>query len=83
QCIIIVEKDGIFSRLREDKFFDTLPSILVTGRGFPDLATRVFVSFLSRSLNIPVIGLSDCNPFGASIILTYKLGSARMPLETQ
>lgn len=26
--------------LREDKFFDTVPSLLITGRGFPDLATR-------------------------------------------
>ncbi|KAK1945257.1 Meiotic recombination protein SPO11 [Phytophthora citrophthora] len=55
-----------------------VPSILITGRGFPDLAT----SLLSNALNIPVLGLCDCNPFGLSIMLTYKLGSARMPLES-
>ncbi|TMW56697.1 hypothetical protein Poli38472_006707 [Pythium oligandrum] len=82
-CILVVEKDGIFNRLREDRFVDQLPSIIVTGRGFPDLATREFVSLLSRTLELPVIGLSDCNPFGLSIMLTYKLGSARMPLDTR
>ncbi|EGZ16154.1 hypothetical protein PHYSODRAFT_506531 [Phytophthora sojae] len=66
----------------EDKFYKMVPSILITGRGFPDLATRVFVSLLSHALKIPVLGLCDCNPFGLSIMLTYKLGSARMPLES-
>eukprot|EP00644_Phytophthora_capsici_P016825 jgi/Phyca11/576761/estExt2_Genewise1.C_PHYCAscaffold_950048 len=66
----------------EDKFFEMIPSILITGRGFPDLATRMFVSMLSKFLDIPVLGLCDCNPFGLSIMLTYKLGSARMPLES-
>ncbi|KAL7678690.1 putative spo11/DNA topoisomerase VI subunit A, topoisomerase 6 subunit A/Spo11, TOPRIM [Plasmopara halstedii] len=82
KIILVIEKDGIFNRLREDKFFDVVPSILVTGKGFPDLATRVFVSLLSKALRIPVLGVCDCNPFGLSIILTYKLGSARMPLES-
>ncbi|CAH0490337.1 unnamed protein product [Peronospora farinosa] len=66
----------------EDKFFETIPSILITGRGFPDLATRMFVSLLSRVFELPVFGVCDCNPFGLSIMLTYKLGSARMPLES-
>uniref|UniRef100_A0AAV1UGA6 DNA topoisomerase (ATP-hydrolyzing) n=1 Tax=Peronospora matthiolae TaxID=2874970 RepID=A0AAV1UGA6_9STRA len=82
KCIIVIEKDGIFNRLREDKFFVAVPSILITGRGFPDLATRMFVSQLSKTFDIPVLGLCDCNPFGLSIMLTYKLGSARMPLES-
>ncbi|CAH0476537.1 unnamed protein product [Peronospora belbahrii] len=82
KCIIVIEKDGIFNRLREDRFFEAIPSILITGRGFPDLATRMFVSLLSRVFGIPVFGLCDCNPFGLSIMLTYKLGSARMPLES-
>ncbi|KAF0692654.1 Aste57867_16293 [Aphanomyces stellatus] len=79
--ILVIEKDGIFNRLSEDCFFDTMPCILVTGKGFPDLATRCFVRKLSDCLGIPVLGLCDCNPFGLSILLTYKLGSARMPLD--
>lgn len=67
----------------EDRFTERLPCILVTGRGFPDLATRIFVFRLQTALQIPVYGLTDCNPFGLSILLTYKIGSARMPLDSR
>ncbi|OQS06475.1 hypothetical protein THRCLA_01487 [Thraustotheca clavata] len=82
QYIIVIEKDGIFNRLGEDQFFHNIPSILVTGRGFPDLATRVFVKKLSERFQIPVLCLCDCNPFGLSILLSYKFGSARMPIDS-
>jgi meiotic recombination protein SPO11 len=38
--ILVVEKDAVFQRLSEDRFFMTVPSILITAKGFPDLATR-------------------------------------------
>ncbi|ETW07613.1 hypothetical protein H310_02090 [Aphanomyces invadans] len=80
--ILVIEKDGIFNRLSEDLFFDNLPCILITGKGFPDLATRCFVKKLGDVLQVPILGLCDCNAFGLSILLTYKLGSARMPLDS-
>ncbi|OQR86141.1 hypothetical protein ACHHYP_10951 [Achlya hypogyna] len=80
--VIVVEKEGIFNRLGEDLFFNRVPCILVTGKGFPDLATRIFVKKLSDALRVPVLGLCDCNPFGLSIFLSYKFGSARMPLDS-
>jgi meiotic recombination protein SPO11 len=49
---------------------------------FPDIATRALVRKLADELQIPVLGLCDWNPFGISILLTYKLGSARMGLES-
>ncbi|KAL5988972.1 hypothetical protein ACLOJK_027074, partial [Asimina triloba] len=33
-------KDAIFQRLAEDRIFDQLPSILITAKGYPDIATR-------------------------------------------
>lgn len=39
-CDIALIYQTWFSNCREDKFFETIPSILITGRGFPDLATR-------------------------------------------
>ena len=71
QYIIVVEKEGIFSRLTEDKLWERLPCVIVTGKGFPDAATRWFVSNLSRQTNITAIALCDWNPFGLSIYLTY------------
>ncbi|KAF4354838.1 hypothetical protein F8388_018042 [Cannabis sativa] len=38
--IIVVEKHAIFQRLAEDRFFNQIPSILITAKGYPDIATR-------------------------------------------
>jgi hypothetical protein len=67
---------GIFSRLSEDSFWKRYPCIIVTGRGFPDLATRALVHQVSTRFKLPVFGIADCNPFGLALLLTYKFGSA-------
>ncbi|VFQ82847.1 unnamed protein product [Cuscuta campestris] len=38
--IIVVEKHAIFQRLAEDRVFNQLPCILITAKGYPDIATR-------------------------------------------
>jgi len=38
--ILIVEKEGIFNRLVEDKLHHRLPVIIICGKGYPDLLTR-------------------------------------------
>ncbi|OEL19619.1 Meiotic recombination protein SPO11-2 [Dichanthelium oligosanthes] len=38
--IIVVEKDAIFQRLAEDRLYNQLPCILITAKGYPDIATR-------------------------------------------
>jgi hypothetical protein len=38
--ILVVEKDAIFQRLVEDRLFDAVPCVLITGRGMPDIASR-------------------------------------------
>ena len=58
------QSDGIFNRLCNDRFWQIIPCVLVTGKGFPDLATRAFVRKLSDLLKLPVLGLADWNPFG-------------------
>jgi len=58
QCILVIEKEGVYTRLSEDKFFlKYFPCILVTGKGFPDLATRQWVWRMQRILEIPAYGL--------------------------
>jgi meiotic recombination protein SPO11 len=76
-CILVIEKEGIYRRLAQDRFFDKWPCIMVTGKGFPDLATRAFVHVLHRTLKLPVWGLADGNPFGALVLYTYAKGSDR------
>jgi meiotic recombination protein SPO11 len=74
QCILVIEKEGIYRRLSEDRFFDQVPCILVTGKGFPDIATRAMVHYVHTQTGLPVRGLADCNPFGVMVLHTYQGG---------
>ncbi|EFJ14051.1 hypothetical protein SELMODRAFT_423971 [Selaginella moellendorffii] len=80
--ILVIEKDAVFQRLSEDRFFQTIPSILITAKGYPDLASRVMLHKLHRSFPLlPILALVDWNPCGLGIICTYKFGSVGMGLE--
>mmetsp|Transcript_9059 Transcript_9059/g.11136 ORF Transcript_9059/g.11136 Transcript_9059/m.11136 type:complete len:445 (-) Transcript_9059:48-1382(-) len=83
KCILVIEKEGIYTRLLEDKFYDSFPCVLVTGRGFPDLATRALVYTLHKRLCIPVFGVCDCNPFGVGVLATYRQGGERMGVDRE
>jgi meiotic recombination protein SPO11 len=80
-CILVIEKEGVYNRLSEDRFFERIPSILVTGKGFPDLATRALVKTLHGKLQLPVFGICDCNPFGIGVLHTYQVGSKRIGID--
>ena len=83
RCVVVVEKEGVFQRLVEDNFYDdAYPCVLVTAMGVPDLATRAFVHRLRATLGLPVYGLVDWNSWGVGVLLTYKLGSARLGVES-
>lgn len=77
RCIVVIEKEGVYNRLSEDRFFERHPCILVTGKGFPDLASRALVHRMQQELQLPVYGLCDCNPFGLGVLHTYERGSER------
>ncbi|KAI3877569.1 hypothetical protein MKW92_019800 [Papaver armeniacum] len=63
--IIVVEKHAIFQRLAEDRIFNQIPSILITAKGYPDIATRFLLHRLSRAFpHLPIFALVDwctCN----------------------
>jgi meiotic recombination protein SPO11 len=74
----VIEKEAVFQRLAEDHFYNLIPSILITGKGVPDLTTRQLVHKLSTILNIPVLGIFDYNPYGVAIWMMYRYGTFRM-----
>ncbi|KAL6658989.1 hypothetical protein ACP70R_003029 [Stipagrostis hirtigluma subsp. patula] len=81
--IIVVEKDAIFQRLAEDRLYNHLPCILITAKGYPDIATRFILHRLSQTFpNVPIFALVDWNPAGLAILCTYKYGSISMGLES-
>lgn len=80
--IIVIEKHAIFLRLVEDSFFNQVPSILITAKGYPDLATRFLLHKMTKSFpNLPILALVDWNPAGLSILCTFKYGSIGLGLE--
>lgn len=81
--LILVEKDAIFQRLAEDRLYNQLPCILITAKGYPDIATRFILHRLSQTFpNMPIFALVDWNPAGLAILCTYKYGSITMGLES-
>lgn len=73
--ILLVEKDAAFMRLAEDRFYKTYPCIILTAKGQPDVATRLFLRKLRHTLKIPVLALVDSDPYGLKILSVYMKGA--------
>ena len=46
----------------------TYPCIILTAKGQPDVATRLFLRKLKLHLNLPVLALVDSDPYGLRIL---------------
>ncbi|XP_075427746.1 meiotic recombination protein SPO11 isoform X2 [Ascaphus truei] len=80
--VLIIEKDATFQRLLDDDFCSRLgPCILITGKGVPDLNTRLFIRRLWDSFHVPIFALVDADPHGIEIMCIYKYGSVSMSFE--
>ena len=66
--ILLVEKDAAFMRLAEDRFYNSYPCIILTAKGQPDVATRLFLRKLKMQLKLPVLALVDSDPYGLKIL---------------
>lgn len=74
--ICVIEKESIFSRLVNDPICNQFKILLVTGIGFPSLATRKFLKKIAlEAPTVPILGLFDYNPGGFKVFQVYKLGS--------
>ncbi|OMP85627.1 Meiotic recombination protein SPO11 [Diplodia seriata] len=86
--VLVVEKEATFRSIATSKVWELLrhSSIMVTGKGYPDLSTRIFLHKLSAvssmgNLTIPILALVDMDPDGLSIMCTYKYGSIALAHE--
>lgn len=82
QFVLLVEKDAAFMRLAEDRFYRKYPCIIITAKGQPDVATRLFLKKLRSVLNIPILGLVDSDPYGLKILSVYMSGSKNMSYDS-
>ncbi|KAJ7187961.1 DNA topoisomerase IV alpha subunit [Mycena filopes] len=89
QWILVVEKDAVFQTLCRLRLatHPSLPGrgIIITGKGYPDVATRQLVATLSECLprRVPLLGLFDGDPYGLDILSVYKYGSRAMAHEAE
>ncbi|XP_066384430.1 DNA topoisomerase 6 subunit A3-like [Miscanthus floridulus] len=80
--ILLVEKDAAFMRLAEDRFYNRFPCIILTAKGQPDVATRLFLRRLKVELKLPVLALVDSDPYGLKILSVYMCGSKNMSYDS-
>ncbi|KAL3688067.1 hypothetical protein R1sor_014376 [Riccia sorocarpa] len=80
--ILLVEKDAAFMRLAEDRFYNRFPCVIITAKGQPDVATRLFLKKMKTDLKIPVLGLVDSDPYGLKILSVYLSGSKNMSYDS-
>lgn len=86
--VLIVEKEAVFQTLCRLGITDgrSLPGrgLLLTGKGYPDVATRHLVKSLADALprTIPIMALVDGDPYGLDILSVYKYGSLSMQHES-
>lgn len=80
--VLLVEKDAAFMRLAEDRFYNKYPCVIITAKGQPDVATRLFLRKVKMTLGIPVLGLVDADPYGLKILSVYMSGSKAMSYDS-
>nr|CAD1841964.1 unnamed protein product [Ananas comosus var. bracteatus] len=80
--VLLVEKDAAFMRLAEDRFYNRFPCIILTAKGQPDVATRLFLRKLKAELRLPVLALVDSDPYGLKILSVYMCGSKNMSYDS-
>lgn len=76
------KEEAAYMRMAEDRFYHRYPCIVITAKGQPDVATRMFLSRITSELKIPVLGLVDSDPYGLKILSVYMSGSKSMSYDS-
>ncbi|BFG42934.1 hypothetical protein CerSpe_292090 [Prunus speciosa] len=80
--ILLVEKNTVFHDLVQANFHENAKCIMVSGQGYGDRSTKVFLKKLHQELRIPILAIVDCNPYGLQILFDYKYGSANSAFDS-
>jgi DNA topoisomerase-6 subunit A len=81
--ILHVEKDTVWQRFNEDRFWETHNCILTEGSGQPTRGVRRMLHRLHTEHKLPVYCLLDCDPWGHYIYSVIKQGSISLAFESQ
>ena len=78
EFVLMIEKDAVWQRLNEDKFWKKHNCIIVTGKGQPARGNRRLLNRLNREFGLPVYVLADADPWGYYIYSVIKQGSINL-----
>jgi DNA topoisomerase-6 subunit A len=81
--VLHVEKDTVWRRFNEDKFWRKHNCILTHGGGQPPRGVRRLLYRLHNELKLPVYCLLDNDPWGYYIYSVIKQGSINLAYESQ
>src|ERR1043165_786970 len=81
--VLHVEKDTVWSRFNEDRFWEKHNCILTEGGGQPPRGVRRMLRRLNQELKLPIICLLDCDPWGHYIYSVIKQGSISLAFESE
>jgi DNA topoisomerase VI subunit A len=80
--ILLIEKDAVWTRFNEDKFWKREKCIILQGGGQPPRGVRRLVQRLHSELRLPVYVLVDNDPWGFYIYSVMKQGSINLAYES-
>ncbi len=80
--VLLVEKDAVWRRLNEDKFWKKHKAILVQSNGMPARGVRRLLRRMVDELKIPLYVLVDNDPWGLYIYSVIKQGSINLAFES-
>lgn len=80
--VLHVEKDTVWQRFNEDRFWETHNCILTHGGGQPPRGCRRLLQRLNQELRLPIICVLDCDPWGHYIYSVIKQGSISLAFES-
>ena len=80
--VLLIEKDAVWKRFNEDKFWQREKCVIVTGQGQPPRGVRRIVQRLHSELKLPVYVLVDNDPWGFYIYSVLKQGSINLAYES-
>ncbi len=83
QFVLHVEKNTVWQRFNEDKFWKKHNCILTHGNGQPPRGVRRLLQRLNQELGLPIYCLLDCDPWGHYIYSVIKQGSISLAFESQ
>ncbi len=80
--LLLIEKDAVWSRFNEDRFWKREKCIIIQGGGQPPRGVRRLVQRLHSELKLPVYVLVDNDPWGFYIFSVVKQGSINLAYES-